>query len=315
MFVPADTPDDGIEMKEDFLFVSSPLIPFAVGMEFQAAMSYVSNLDEAGQDKLFDASTDFFDLALSDQEEAETMLFGKTVDCDLNLLFSVYHQVHMSLQRKMFEEKLAQAQAIQNGNTAAAKQGPDFRHIVSPYIKAMCKGYIVEVQEPSRIRDSGVLVSLNEFDRPGAVMQMMNGKNAVRHEKAIMVVTDNVGYNSCRPLDPSVIRRFAMVMDSYDLPKEILLDRAKRNTGVADNDILEAAYKLWFQVREYCNQNSITEGSVSPVEYERFVQALRDDGMDSLAQNLDECVIGKASSSVEDQRDIRTACMTLLGTM
>lgn len=179
----------------------------------------------------------------------------------------------------------------------------------------MTKGYILEFQEPSRIRDSGVLVSLNEFDRAGAVMQMMNGKNAVRHEDALFMVTDNVGYCSCRPMDPSFIRRFAMVIDSYDLPKEVLFDRAKRNTGVTDNTTLELAYKLWFKVREFCQQNSITEGSVSPVEYERFVQALRDDGTDPemVALDLDECIIGKATSSIEDQRDIRTACITLMG--
>lgn len=311
-FVPADEPDDGIELHEDFITMASPVIPFAAGAEFTSAISYVNTMDHAAQQDLVANPEGFFDLALSDQDEAEKALYGTEVGCDLHVLFASYLRVCMALQQKQYDTKIAQIQAAQSGNTEAAKRGPDFRHVVSPYMKAMIKGYIVEFQEPSRIRDSGVLVSLNEFDRPGSVMQMMNGKNAIRHEDAIFVVTDNVGYSSCRPLDPSVIRRFAMVIDSYDLPKEVLFDRAKRNTGVTDNSILELAYKLWNKVREYCQQNSITEGSVSPVEFERFVQALRDDGMETVMDNLDECVIGKATSSIEDQREIRTVCTTLV---
>lgn len=311
-FVPAEEPDDGIKLDKDYITVISPLVPFAAGAEFTSAMSYVNALDATVRDELFNDPDNFYELALSDQEEAEMNLYGKSVGCELPTLLSVYHRVGIKLKENLYEDKLKQAQAIQNGDTAAAKRGPDFRHVVSPYIKAMVNGYIVEVQEPSRIRDSGVLVSLNEFDRAGAVMQMLNCKNAIRHKKAIFCVTDNVGYSSCRPLDPSVIRRFAMVIDSYDLPKEVLFDRAKRNTGVTSNAILELSYKLWQGVREYCQHNSITEGSCSPVEFERFVQAVRDDGMDSIAQNLDECIIGKATSSIEDQRDIRAACTTLL---
>lgn len=85
------------------------------------------------------------------------------------------------------------------------------------------------------------------------------------------------------------------------------MDRVIRNTGVTDLDILETCYNLWNCVKTYCEQNSITEGSVSPTEFERLVQATKYDGMDYVMENLDACVISKASSDLDEQRDIRAA--------
>ena len=145
-------------------------------------------------------------------------------------------------------------------------------------------------------------------------MSLANGKRAVRHKDAICVVTDNVGYASCRPIDPSVLRRMGMIIDSYDLSEDMLKDRVRRNTGVTDKNLLDTAYKLWLCVRETCAQNSITEGSVSPMELERFVQAVKYDGLDSISVNLDDCIISKATSSIEDQKVIRTNCQAIYGT-
>ncbi len=49
---------------------------------------------------------------------------------------------------------------------------PRFKFVESNYVKALSRGYICEVQEASRIRNAGVLVGLNEFDRPGSVIPL-----------------------------------------------------------------------------------------------------------------------------------------------
>lgn len=135
-FVPADEPNDGIELDQDFITVFSPLVPFAAGSEFSAAMSYVNTLDADAKNDLFSNDTNFFDLVLFDQDEAETKLFGKPVGCDITLLTSIYHRVELELQRLLYESKLAQAIATRNGEKAPVKTGPEFRHVVSPYISA-----------------------------------------------------------------------------------------------------------------------------------------------------------------------------------
>lgn len=95
-----------------------------------------------------------------------------------------------------------------------------FKQVQSNFVKALEKGYIVEIQEISRIKDAGVLVGINEYDRPGAIIPLVDGGSVVRHPNAMVIYTDNVGYTSCRPIDPSVIRRMSFIIDSYEVSKE-----------------------------------------------------------------------------------------------
>ena len=59
----------------------------------------------------------------------------------------------------------ADAAVARDGNGSAR-----FKHVESNFVKALTRGYIVEIQEISRIKDAGVLVGLNEYDRPGAII-------------------------------------------------------------------------------------------------------------------------------------------------
>lgn len=316
MFVPSSDPDDGVGVYESSVITTTENAPQSPEATVEWALHYVSQMDPNDAEALLGKNSDFFLLAIMDQEQAETSLFGQVVNADLPELCRIYTEVSNAVQQQRFNKKIQEMeQRLIASGKATDSDGPQFVHVVSPYIKAMTNGYIVEIQEASRIRDSGVLVSINEFDRPGSMLPLMNGKTAVRHKDAICVITDNVGYSSCRPIDPSVLRRQSLIIDSYDMPKEMLLDRVKRNTGVTDKKLLDLAYKLWEKVKETCAQNSITEGSVSPVELERFVQAVKYDGPESIGYNLDDCLISKATSSLEDQKIIRTNCQTLVGTM
>lgn len=283
---------------------SKPMPP-----HFEDAMARLSAMDPDSRNALLDAKA-FFDIALMDPDTAAADLLGSPVKMEAEDLVWLYSEVCTAIRTAPLEAKLA---AFESANKQEPKDNkPAFVHIVSDYVKAMVNGYLVEIQEASRIRTSGVMVGLNEFNRPGARIPLMNGYTARRHKDALCIITDNVGYSSCRPIDPSVIRRQGMILDSYELTKEELLDRVKRNTGVTDKSLLETAYKLWKCVKDFCEQNSITEGCVSATELECLVQAVKYDGMDSFDSNLASCVISKATSSIDDQRDIRTACQTLI---
>lgn len=276
---------------------------------FDEAMQYVQALDNSAKMQLLDGSV-FFQDAFCDTESAVQRLLGRYEELDVTQVCWLYAEVCNAIRQAPMKTRIAELEAaMPDADNSESK--PDFVHVLSPYVKAMTNGYLVEIQEASRIRDSGVLVSINEFDRPNAVLPLMNGYSAIRHKDALCIITDNVGYSSCRPIDPSVLRRQGMIIDSYELTKERLLERVRRNTGVTDSNLLERCYHLWETVKFYCEQNSIAEGSVSPMELERFVQAVKYDGPDSIDYNLDDCVISKATSSIEDQRDIRTACQTI----
>ena len=69
-----------------------------------------------------------------------------------------------------------------------------YKFVESNYVKALEHGYIVEVQEISRIRDAGVLVGLNEYDRAGAMIPLVDGRFVRRHPDAMVVYTDIMGF-------------------------------------------------------------------------------------------------------------------------
>lgn len=193
---------------------------------------------------------------------------------------------------------------VPNTTYGDQKDAPRFKHVESSFVRALAKGYIVEVQEISRIKDSGVLVGLNEYDRAGAIIPLVDGSFTRRHQDALVVYTDNVGYNSCRPLDPSVIRRMAFIIDSYDLPKEKAIARLELNTKVHNSNILEKCYTVWSRIRSFCRDKGITDGSISQSELEMWVLAVKLDGYTNYRQNCIECVVAKATNDMEEQEEI-----------
>lgn len=308
-FVPKGTVD-GIEL--DMSGVTMPVKSIDSNNRppfFDDTLAYLNSLSEEDRSRRMDPNS-FFTSVMMDVDFACSQLMGRVESISAEELCCLYTAICTEMKAAPLQKKIANLEAAGN-KESKENNGPEFIHVVSNYIKAMVNGYIVEIQEASRIRDSGVLVGLNEFDRPGALIPLMNGGMARRHKDAICIITDNVGYTSCRPIDPSVIRRQGLIIDSYELTREQLLDRVKRNTGCQDTALLNLGYNLWDCVKSFCEQNSIVEGSVSPMELERFIQAVNYDGPDSITVNLNDCIISKASSSIEDQKEIRTACSTI----
>ena len=201
------------------------------------------------------------------------------------------------------------------GETCAAKasqgNGSLFKQVESNFVRALEHGYLLEVQECSRIKDPGVLVGLNEFDRPGALIPLVDGTFVRRHEDAMVVYTDNVGYASCRSVDPSVLRRMAFIIDSNTIPKDVALSRVVYNTGFEAHALLEEMYDIWEKIREFCADRDITEGSISLSELERWAQCVMADGYGNVFENCRECVVSKATSVPEEQEDIVSSVLAV----
>ena len=198
------------------------------------------------------------------------------------------------------------------GDAVAARSGgAHFKLVESDYVKALTRGYLIEIQEFSRIRDSGVLVKLNKYDKPGAIIPLVNGDHMRRHENALEIYTDNVGYNSCRPVDPSVMRRMSFIIDSYDMPKERALKRVKANTGCENDDRLDAMYEVWKAISEHCHEHDITEGPISLTELERWVSIVEMEGESAMIESCLECIVAKVTSSPEEQKQIMDECANL----
>ena len=186
---------------------------------------------------------------------------------------------------------------------------PRFKLVESNYVKALSRGWIVEVQEMSRVRDPGVLVGLNEYNEPNAVIPLANGGYVRRHPDALCIYTDNVGYVSCRPVDPSVIRRMALIIDSYEMPEKTVLARVKYNTGIKDKNLLKVMYDTWKKLSDYCKAHDISDGSLSVTELENWALCVKLDDGENIYDSCVDCVVSKITNDIETQKELKAAVL------
>lgn len=195
------------------------------------------------------------------------------------------------------------------GDACAARAGKDtyFKRVKSEYIRALESGAICEIQEFSRIRDAGVLVGLNEYDHAGAVIPLIDGEYTVRHPDAITVWTDNIGYNSCRPVDPSVMRRMDSVFQTFELDKTTVVERAMYNTNNAlDRPFVAQMFDVWQLIKNFCAKEDLTEGDLSPTDFENWISRVAHTGYMSLYDTCSRCCVAKTTREKATQDQIYT---------
>jgi len=183
---------------------------------------------------------------------------------------------------------------------------PLYKMVESDFVQALKNGYICEIQEISRIKDAGVLVGLNEYDRAGAFIPLVDGTFVRRHPEALVIYTDNVGYRSCRQIDPSVVRRMSIVIDSWEQPKEQILARVRYNTKFDNPLLLNKLYTVWNEIRSFCKDKDISDGSVAITELEAWAKSVMMDRYSdsALKKSCVECVVAKATSDQDEQKQI-----------
>ena len=225
-----------------------------------------------------------FDDIMSDPEAAYEMLTG-------------HEKVNPTYQEVL--------EAYGKAYMRTASEAPSYKLVESDYVSALERGWIVEVQEYSRIRDSGVLTALNNMDRPGAIIPMADGTKRVRHKNAITFWTDNSGYVSCRPVDPSVKRRLDTISNSFKMEKSLAIARLKQNLPDFNNNaLLEKLYSVWDKIVAYCKDKEITDGDVSIVELERWAAVVQMEGEETMIDSCLECVIAKAADDPDTQDEL-----------
>ena len=207
------------------------------------------------------------------------------------------------------ENDALKAYAIAVGKRLAEAKNP-FKIVESDFVRALVNGYIVEVQEFSRIRDSGTLVGLNNFNEPGSVIPLVDGRHVRRHRNAMVVWTDNIGYTSCRKVDGSVLRRMSYIIDSSEMPKERALRRIKKNTGCNEDSFLGRMYDVWSKIGQYCKDHDITdEGTCSLTELESWVALTMLEGREAIVETCKQAVVSKLSSDPDTQKELMDSCV------
>ncbi|NLP35087.1 MAG: AAA domain-containing protein [Clostridiales bacterium] len=113
----------------------------------------------------------------------------------------------------------------------------EYQYYPSEIVRAYENGWLLEIQEPTVIRDAAVLMALNSALEPDGSLNLPT-RIVRRHPDFIAIITTNRGYNGCRPLNEA-LRDRVQHAEKLDLPpKEVMIERAKAKTGFHCEQVL-----------------------------------------------------------------------------
>ncbi|MDT2757882.1 AAA family ATPase [Enterococcus asini] len=142
---------------------------------------------------------------------------------------------HFSLPPSSAKEKLAQlVERIEKEQGTSVQ----YRFYPSEILRALEKGYLLEIQEPTVIRDASVMVALNSALEANGMLNTPTGL-VRRHPDCVVVITTNRNYQGTRPLNESLRDRMQHA-EKMDLPPlAVMMERAVAKTGFTEEEPLE----------------------------------------------------------------------------
>ncbi|WFR58859.1 AAA family ATPase [Anaerocolumna sp. AGMB13025] len=148
----------------------------------------------------------------------------------------------------------------------------EYCYYPSEIVRAYENGWLLEIQEPTVIRDAAVLMALNSALEPDGCLNLPT-RIVHRHPDFIAVITTNRGYNGCRPLNEA-LRDRVQHAEKLDLPpKEVMMDRAKVKTGYQSDKILSLLADTIILLDETARANAI-KGAAGMRSYLFWVDAV-----------------------------------------
>lgn len=164
-----------------------------------------------------------------DQELIDAINQSETLEAVLRLI-----KHHYNLSTEMAKSKLADfiKRMEQNENSNVR-----YKYYPSEIVRAIEKGYLLEIQEPTVIRDASVLVALNSALEPNGLLNLPTGV-VVRHPDCVIIITTNRNYQGNRPLNESLRDRMQHA-EKMDLPSlEVMAERALGKTKIQQPELL-----------------------------------------------------------------------------
>ena len=201
----------------------------------------------------------------------------------------------------------------------------DFIFVESPIIKALRNGWVVEIQEPTIIKRSSVLVALNSMLDYTNELMLPTGETINRHKEAVVIMTSNMDYEGCRALQQSVLSRINDIREIPTPNADELFRRAQANTGFRDKTILTIMSQIIANINEICKNEDIRDGVCGTRELQSWAkkamlfQKRRDNQFNKIEKEVAmgaafPTVINHVSQNPEDREKIITSCFGVLFT-
>ena len=126
---------------------------------------------------------------------------------------------------------------------------------------------------------------------------LMTGEVVKRHPDTIIVITTNVDYEGCRPMNESVMDRMNLIFDINLPSKEVLAQRAMSITSETDEDLVMRLVNLIDTLSTHCKKKGISGGSVGMRGLIDCIRSYR--VTNDLAKSVKRTIVGKATSDIE----------------
>lgn len=132
----------------------------------------------------------------------------------------------------------------------------EYKYYPSEIVRAYENGWLLEIQEPTVIRDAAVLMALNSALEPDGSLNLPT-RIARRHPDFVAVITTNRGYNGYRPLNEA-LRDRVQHAEKLDLPpREVMIERAQAKTGYKNENVLSILADTIILLDETARANAI----------------------------------------------------------
>lgn len=210
-----------------------------------------------------------------DQELLEAIYQTDSLQAVLDVI-----QQHFQIDDTQAKERLSQL--IERINQTENTKSVEYKFYPSEIVRAMQRGYLLEIQEPTVIRDASVLVALNSALEPNGLLNIPTGIIR-RHADCVVVITTNRNYQGNRPLNES-LRDRVQHAEKMDLPSiDVMIERAIAKTNFADRDYLELMAQIIRLLDETAKANAI-KGVAGMRSYFFWVNSLKQgqDPLDSI---------------------------------
>jgi len=185
--------------------------------------------------------------------------------------------------------------------------GQQFTIVDTPIIEAFRYGWLCEIQEPTVIMQPGVLVGLNSLFETKGSIKLATGEIVQRHPDTMIVITTNVDYEGCRGLNQSIISRMNLVLN-INLPDPgVMAQRVMNVTGFDDEDELRVMIDTLSQIKDYCKNRGITDGTCDMRSL--FDWAISAQISGNIYESALYTVVPKATSDEDEQVSIITTIL------
>jgi len=144
---------------------------------------------------------------------------------------------------------------------ASVSDGPRYSYFETDFIRGLKNGYVIELQEPANITQPSVLTGLNDLLEQSGSILLPDNRRIQRHPDAVVVITTNVCYEGCRPLNQSVLDRMSMIKDISMPSAEVMTLRAMSVTGCEDDYLVSQMVQIISGIADYCQKNGVTDGN------------------------------------------------------